>query len=390
MANIAVVVRTLRVGGMERVAANLSDAFKSNGHNVTLIYLKDKPVQITPENNKIDIRIVDIDRLLLETRVGILWIGISILLNMIFRKSLFVWKGFFQSKIFFNQLKKIEQKSGRFDLIIVRGQGTFELIWNSNDSRVIQVCENVFHESHIGFLERFYSRILFDGKKVICVSSGVFESFLEYKKKCRFKERTLKIITNPINIESIKEQSKIKIEEIPKEKFILGVGRFVKQKNFIRLINAYKILIDEYKISHNLVLAGDGKERNNLISFVNDLEIESRVFFPGFVFNPYAWMASSSLFVLSSDFEGLGMVIIEAFASGTNVVAVNCPGGIKDIMMHGEIKEQVSDLTPEGLAAVIYETLNKPLPIVDIQESLNNFSPHNIVFEYLKLFSSVK
>ncbi|MCB9494357.1 MAG: glycosyltransferase [Desulfobacteraceae bacterium] len=386
--NIAVVVRTLRIGGMERVAANLSDAFKKNGHNVTLIYLKDKPVQIMPDNKDIDIRLLNLEKLLLKTGVGIILIGLSMLLNIFLRKSLFVWKGFFQSKIFFRELGKIEEKKGRFDLIIARGQGTFELIWNNSDPRVIQVCENIFREKHPGFLGRFYARLLFNGKKVVCVSNGVFEDFIEFQNSCGLKPELLKMITNPIDIESIRDQSKFTIKEIPDYPFILGLGRFVPQKNFYRLIKAYRILADEYKIPHKLVLAGDGKEKNALVSFVKELNLESSVYFPGFAFNPYAWMASSSLFVLSSDFEGLGMVIIEAFAAGTNVVAVNSPGGVKDIMMTKELKEQLSDFTPESLALVIYKTLNKPVPHEEIRTVLDKFSPDFIVAEYLDLIDS--
>jgi glycosyltransferase involved in cell wall biosynthesis len=383
--NIAVVVRTLQIGGMERVAANLSDAFTKEGHDVTLIYLKDKPVRIRPENKDIDIKLVNLDRLLIKTGIGFFIIAFSVLMNTLARKSLFVWKGFFLSRIFFRELNKIERKKGRFDLIIARGQGTFELIWNNKDDRFIQVCENIFSNKEPGILARFYSRLLFNKKKVVCVSSGVADDFLEHQKKCGFKPQLLKMITNPVNIASIKNQSQAMLDERPDLPFILGTGRFVPQKNFPRLIRAYKILIDDYKIPHSLVLVGNGREMNNLVSLVRDLGIESRVYFPGFSNNPYAWMANASIFVLSSDFEGLGMVIIEAFASGANVVAVNSPGGVKDIMMEGKLRDQLSDFTPENLAEVIYQTLNRPVPADDIKNALNKFKPEIIVDEYLKL-----
>lgn len=382
--NIAIVVRTLRIGGMERVAANLSDAFKEKGYDVTLIYLKNKPVQIKPENNDIDIKLINLDKLLINTGVGIFWIFFSALMNMIFRKSLFVWKGFFQSKIFFRELKKIEEKKGKFDLIILRGQGTFEMIWNNKDKRVVQVCENIFGNKNPGLLGCLYSRLLFNGKKVVCVSDGVFNDFQEYQKKCNLKPGILKTITNPIDIDLIKKQAKVQLKEIPDYPFILGLGRFVKQKNFLRLIKAFQILVNKYNISENLVLAGDGKEMNNLVSAVNEFGLESRVLFPGFTYNPYAWMANSSLFVLSSDYEGLGMVVIEAFASGVNVVAVDSPGGIKDIMLEGRLKDQLSDFNPESLAQVIFETLKNPVPKKDIERVLNKFMPEIIVDKYLE------
>lgn len=385
--NIAVVVRSLRIGGMERVAANLSDAFRKSGHEVTLIYLKDKPVQIKPEDKDVDIRLIDLDKLLIRKAAGGLYLFLSFLLNIFIRKSLFVWKGFFQSGIFFKELEKMEEEKGKFDLIILRGQGTFEMLWNSCDERLVQVCENIFSKKKTGFLGKFYSRLLFDRKKVICVSNGVYDNFLENQKYCGIKPLMVKMITNPIDIDLIRTQSEYVLKEIPDFKYILGLGRFVPQKNFTRLIKAFKILVEEYEIEHKLVLVGDGNEMNTLVSLVSELGLESKVCFPGISYNPYAWMAKSSLFVLSSDFEGLGMVVIEAFASGVNVVAVDSPGGVKDIMMEGKLNDQLSGFNPEDLADVIFKTLNNPVPRKDIDNVLEKFSPDLIVKEYLNILS---
>ncbi|MGM0609191.1 MAG: glycosyltransferase [Candidatus Muiribacteriota bacterium] len=381
--NIAIVVRSLRMGGMERVAANLSDAFIQKGHNVTLIYLKNKPVQIKPENELADVRLVNLDKLTLKTGIGALWLFISAILNVFIRKSLFVWKGYFQSKIFFREIRKIEKNKGKFDLIIARGQGTFELIWNNNDKRFVQVCENIFSTDKRGFLNRIYARLLFNSKKVACVSSGVYESFLENSRENSIKPEDLRVITNPIDIDLIEQKAQINIPEIPDSPFILGLGRFVKQKNFPLLIKAYKILVNKYKVNQNLVLAGDGKERAHLEMLAEESGLKSRIFFPGFTNNPYAWMMHSDIFVLSSNFEGLGMVIIEAFASGTNVVATDSPGGVRDVMNTGILKNQLAELNPESLAAKIFEILNSEFPYKDVEIALNKFSPDNIVEQYL-------
>jgi glycosyltransferase involved in cell wall biosynthesis len=382
--NVAIVVRTLRIGGMERVAANLSDAFEKDGHNTTLIYLKNKPIEIKPQNKSTDIRLIDLDKLLFKTGIGILWHIISRILNVIIRKSLFVWKGFFQSKIFLGEIKKIEKNKGKFDLIIIRGQGTFEMIWNLKDDRIVQVCENIFSKENPGIMTSFYSKLLFNGKNAACVSNGVFENFLSYQKKTGIKPKTVTMITNPIDTFDIKIKSEIKLNNIPELPYILGLGRFVPQKNFPLLIKAYKVLIDKYEIKQNLVLVGNGREKDSLINLTKDLSLESRVYFPGATDNPYAWMANSDLFILSSNFEGLGMVIIESFASGTNVVATNSPGGVKDIMSTGSLPDQLSEIEPADLAKVINKTLNKPIPLDDVDTVLNKFLPQNIVDQYLK------
>lgn len=385
--NIGIVVRTLKIGGMERAAANLTDAFMDEGHTVTLMYLKDKPVNIRPERKDADIRLLNLDKTLAISGIGLLWIIVSRILNMVFRKSLFVWQGFAQSFVFKREIKKLEFEKGCFDLLIVRGQGTLELIWANKDHRLIQVCENIFSRNTKGRFGSFYAKLLFQGRNVVCVSNGVMDSFNEYAEVHGIKPSSLTMITNPINIDKIISRLEEPIVTIPKTPYILGLGRFAPQKNFSRLIRAYKILIDDYNFQYPLVIVGDGKERAKLIKLVKSLGLENKISFPGSTDNPYAWMAKAKLFIFSSDFEGLGMAILEAFASGTNVVATDCPGGVRDIMCTGRLETQLSDLTSESLAQVIFHTLKQPFPEEEINGVLEKFKPKSIMDMYLFLGS---
>lgn len=382
---IGIVVRTLKIGGMERVAANLADAFMNEGHTVTLMYLKNKPVEIRPERKDADIRLLNLDRALAVSGIGLVWIAISRILNMVFRKSLFVWQGVAQSLVFIRKIKKIEREKGRFDLLIFRGQGTFEMTWAFKDPRVIQVCENIFSRKTGGRFDSWRARLLFNGKKVVCVSDGVLDSFRKYAEDNRIVPAFVTMITNPIDIDKIKLRLGEKNHLIPETPYILGLGRFVPQKNFSRLIRAYKILVEGHGLRHLLVVVGSGRERDMLADLAKNLGLGKNVFFPGPTDNPYAWMAGAELFVLSSDFEGLGMVILEAFASGTNVVATRCPGGISDIMGSGRLAEQLSELTPEHLALVMARTLKQPFPEEEIHVMLKKFRPKTITDMYLSL-----
>lgn len=386
--NIGIVVRTLKIGGMERVAANLTDAFMNEGHTVTLMYLKDKPVEIKPERSDADIRLLNLDRTLALTGIGLIWIAISRILNMVFRKSLFVWQGVLQSLVFKNKIKKIEREKGRFDLLIVRGQGTFELMWALKDPRIVQVCENIFPREMRGWFYSWSARLLFNGKKIVCVSDGVVESFGEFAKAHGITPESVTMITNPINIDKIKTRLKESIPLIPESPYILSLGRLVPQKNVSRLIQAYKILVEDHDFQLPLVIVGDGKERETLTKLAKSLGLDNRISFPGSTDNPYAWMARAELFVLSSDFEGLGMVILEAFASGTNVVATRSPGGVSDIMGAGRLVDQLSDLTPENLAQVISRTLTQPFPEAEIHAVLEKFRPKTITDMFLSLVNS--
>lgn len=286
--NIGIVVRTLKIGGMERAAANLTDTFMDEGHHVTLKYLKNRPIEIRPERNDADIRLLNLDRSLAISGIGFIWMVISRVLNMAFRKSLFVWQGLANSFIFRRKMKIIESEKGRFHFVIIRGQGTFEQLWACRDPRLILVCENIYTHKHKGLLASWYGRLLFNGKKVVCVSEGVLKSFGDYAECHGITPESLTVISNPVNSETIKARREEGLTAIAEEPYILGLGRLVPQKNFARLIRAYKILVDTYDFKYPLVIVGDGKERDSLIELVNQLGLGNRVSFPGATNNPYA------------------------------------------------------------------------------------------------------
>ncbi len=129
---------------------------------------------------------------------------------------------------------------------------------------------------------------------------------------------------------------------------VLGVGRFIPQKGFDTLLAAVARL-DGVR----LLLLGDGPERAALRARAEALGIAARVDMPGFVANPWAWMARADLFALPSRWEGLGLVLVEAMALGTPVVATDCPGGPPEILDGG----RVAPLVPVDDAAALAEAM---------------------------------
>lgn len=382
---IAIVVRSLRIGGMERVAVNLADAFYDLGHEVDLIYLKNNKVELTPDNNVIPIHHFYLDKMLMQTGIGILLEFFARLLNGIVPKSLFVWKGLFLSPIFRYKLKQLEKDGQPFDLIIMRGQGTFELVWNHKDSRVIQVCENIFAKGNPNRLQSWYAKLLFQNKTVSCVSQPVYDNFLSYQKAAGFQVAKLAAITNPMDSDKIAQKANEPVAGIPNIPYLLGLGRFVDQKNFPLLIKAYARLIQKYAIEHQLVLVGDGRDKDKLKQLIRSLNIDDKVLMPGSTLTPYPWMRHSDLFILSSKFEGLGMVIIEAFASGTNAVTTCSPGGVQFVMDSPRLQQQMSDMTVESLADTIYRTLQSTRPEQDINRVLQRHNPALIANQFIAL-----
>lgn len=139
---------------------------------------------------------------------------------------------------------------------------------------------------------------------------------------------------------------------------IVGVGELCMRKDFSTLIRAFKILLNS--VDARLVILGKGKREKELRLLSEQLGIKDKVDFPGFVPDPYPYMAHADVFVHSSLWEGLSFVIIEALAVGTNVVATNCPGGSSEILQNGKYGKLVPLKNPEKMAEAVLETLKDP------------------------------
>ena len=117
---------------------------------------------------------------------------------------------------------------------------------------------------------------------------------------------------------------------------IVGAGRLTAQKNFPLLINAFHAISNKYP-DYTLEIYGDGELKTQLCELVNDLGLNEKVKFLGFVSNIKEYLQSASLFVLSSNFEGMPNGLMDAMALGVPVISTDCPaGGSKNLIKDGE------------------------------------------------------
>lgn len=121
-----------------------------------------------------------------------------------------------------------------------------------------------------------------------------------------------------------------------RRKNIVTAGRFVEQKGFDILLRAFKIFLKKHS-EYNLIIYGDGPLKNNLINLAGDLEILSKVSFPGFVKDIRKVIRKDAIFVLSSRFEGIPNTLIEAMSIGLPIVSTDCtPGGPRFLTDNGQ------------------------------------------------------
>ena len=118
------------------------------------------------------------------------------------------------------------------------------------------------------------------------------------------------------------------------QKRVLAVGRLSSQKNFASLIRAYSIVAKRFP-DWRLDILGEGEERERLTRLISNLALDGKVTLCGNTIDVQKEMLSSSIFALSSKFEGFAMVLLEAIGCGLPCVCYSCPCGPKDVFTDG-------------------------------------------------------
>ena len=164
----------------------------------------------------------------------------------------------------------------------------------------------------------------------------------------------------------------------------LGVGRLTPQKDFTTLLRAFA-LVNKQQPSR-LILFGEGECRRELKTRIQQLGLEQNVSLAGFVANPYAEMQHADCLVLSSRWEALPTVIIEALACGCPVVSTDCPSGPREILEAGKHGPLVPPESPSQLAEAMLHVLNNPPERRLLQQRGSFFSVSRAAAQYFKLF----
>lgn len=163
---------------------------------------------------------------------------------------------------------------------------------------------------------------------------------------------------------------------------VLGVGRLARQKDFVGLVRAFALVRRQRPA--RLLILGEGEERPAIEALIRQLELDGDVALPGFVAGAPAYMARAGVFVLSSVWEGLPTVLIEALAAGAPVVATDCPSGPREILRDGELGQLVPRGDVDALAQAILGVLGGSTRKVPLSE-LAEFTQQAVAEAYLRL-----
>lgn len=163
---------------------------------------------------------------------------------------------------------------------------------------------------------------------------------------------------------------------------IVAAGRLHPQKDFPTLLKAFAILRAER--SARLIILGEGEQRAQLEALVTELGLADCVSLPGFAANPYPYFRHADSFVLSSVYEGMPNVMLQALAFGTPVVATRCHSGAQEVLTDAAFGRLVTPGDSQAMAAAISECLRMPRSREAIEFVAEHFSVTHATDEYLR------
>ncbi len=382
-------------GGIERVQINLSKAFIDSGHKVDLITCDSKPLNLGKLSEEINI---------IKLRPSLKIISSFYLLSANPSHQYLKPKTALFSKLRPRTLRYLPG----FVSYLTKNQPdiVFSAFTDINlvallAFRVAKVSTKIIVSEHEPWTEQFMdkannrkrnwyfppselSKLYSEAQGIIAVSHGCAEGLAS---AINLEKNKISTIYNPIISADLFDLAQkevvhkwIKQKDCP---VILGVGRLSYEKNFSLLIKALA-LVKKHRPS-KLIILGNGKEFSKLQLLVKEYNLSDDVDFPGFVDNPYAFMAQADLFVLSSFMETLSNVLVEALACGCPVVSTDCPSGPAEILEHGKYGPLVPVNDEKALAEAIISVLNDPPDSNWLQKRGLDFTTEKAAKAYLEL-----
>ena len=222
---------------------------------------------------------------------------------------------------------------------------------------------------------------------IVAVSKGTADDMAEFSGVPR---ELIRVIYNPVISSSIEKLAREPVDHpwfAPDQPdVILAIGRLYPQKDYPTLLRAFAILRKKRDV--RLLILGEGTERSTLESMVVELGLTDCVSLPGFAKNPFAYMARASLLAMSSAWEALPTVLIEALALGTRIVSTNCACGPNEILKGGEYGRLVPVGDPTALSDAMNGALSQPPPTIP-EGALLPYTIDVATSEYVSLIEEV-
>ena len=353
--------------GAEKVVINLGEELLKLGHSVTFVIYE----------NTIEF---DIDpRINVHNLNPLIHKGSRIFSRITDHKNV---------KLFNLLLGDIELRYGRVDLILSSLPRMDRILSLIKDNRIFHIIGNPLSMQSGIRKNKWYKKIsriwhmkrMYDGRKLIGMSHGIGDDLVKYVK---VRPASFQAIYNPFDFDQIKSLAALPFtlpKNLTSNDYLIHIGAFtIQQKRQDLLIEAFALS----KLKCKLVLLGKGKDEEKIVDLIKKHGVTDQVVLAGFQINPFPWIKHARLFVLSSDYEGFGNVLIEAMALGTPALSTDCPSGPGEIFINDMEDSLVKCGDAKALAEKMRAFYLKP-PHIN-KESLKRFEATTIAKEYLEL-----
>jgi glycosyltransferase involved in cell wall biosynthesis len=355
---ISFFIASLRIGGAERAIVNLANKFSEKGFKIDVVLVEKTGELIEMLNN--NIRVVDCEKK--HARYSI------------------------------NAFRKYLTQNNPETIIVVQTHVQMAvylaIVLSGWNGKLILNEQSTFTHNFTNKLFRFILTLMYKRADAItAVSQGAADDLYSVFPAAKNK---ITVINNPVFTEDIL----IKKDLQPEHDFfrnknkpvVLSAGRLTASKNYKYLLETFSLVLKQTEAL--LIILGEGKERNNLEQYSVKLGISSFVSFHGNFENPYSFMNACDVFVLSSIYEGLPSVLIEALACGCNIVSTDCPNGPSEILQYRRLGSLVKLNDPDSFASEIIRNI-KPKENQEAKLTrARDFSSEKISEKYISLINS--
>ncbi|NWO07561.1 MAG: glycosyltransferase [Alteromonadaceae bacterium] len=309
---ICIVTPSFAGGGAERIAVNLANFYAKNGLDVCLVVFEGIGPYRRQVNGSIKLIDLNVKRLRYDA-----WLKLR---------------------------KVIKAESPECILSVMRGANVFvglSLPIMNNIRVMFREANTLEAFRRISWRRRLIHRFLmkFAYRRADIVIANSMDTKKDLIVNKIVKDSYVKVIGNPVINDDLNEKAGdvlchewLSSSDV---RVVLHVGRLDVQKNQALLLKAFSLAVKSVP-DLKLVILGEGEEKKNLEGLAGELGVKDSVDFVAFQDNPYPYYKAADLFVLSSDWEGFGNVIVEALACGTPVISTDCPGGPRTILADGK------------------------------------------------------
>jgi glycosyltransferase involved in cell wall biosynthesis len=215
---------------------------------------------------------------------------------------------------------------------------------------------------------------------IVAVSRGVADDLAI---TTGLRRDNIRVTYNPIITQDLRKKSQETLKhpwfEPGQPPVLISIGRLSAQKDFPNLIRAFA-KVRKNRVARLMIL-GEGEDRPILEKMVEELGLSDEISLPGFVENPYPYMVKSSVYVLSSKWEGLPTVLVEALYCGIPIVSTDCPSGPREILQEGLFGKLVPVGNTENLALAIQDAFDGKTPVAP-PISWRPYTVENILDQY--------